>query len=142
MDTLYRQALLQGVFGLVFFVALIFGTAGTWDYWQGWVFLAVFAISTTAFTFYLAIYDKPLLERRLKAGLHRSSRTRLPVSPLTGAGLGLHRRRRDHRVLVPRHLLGHQDQQLGRIEHPRGDRSESHRHRPLCVRTASHVRGS
>jgi hypothetical protein len=60
MDPLYRQALLQGVVGLVFFVALIFGTAGTWDYWQGWVFLAVFAIATTAFTVYLAIYDKPL----------------------------------------------------------------------------------
>jgi protein-S-isoprenylcysteine O-methyltransferase Ste14 len=68
MDPLYRQAILQGAFGLVFFVALIFGTAGTWDYWQGWVFLAVFTVSTIAFTIYLAIYDKPLLERRLKAG--------------------------------------------------------------------------
>src|SRR5262249_45348890 len=28
----------------------------------------VFAISTTAFTIYLAIYDRPLLERRMKAG--------------------------------------------------------------------------
>lgn len=44
MDPLYRQALLQGVVGLGVFVALVFGTAGTWDYWQGWVFLAVFAI--------------------------------------------------------------------------------------------------
>ena len=32
------------------------------------MFLAVFAASTTGFTTYLAIYDKPLLERRLKAG--------------------------------------------------------------------------
>jgi protein-S-isoprenylcysteine O-methyltransferase Ste14 len=68
MDPLYRQAIVQGVFGLVLCVALIFGTAGTWDYWQGWVFLAVFAASTTGFTIYLATYDKPLLERRLKAG--------------------------------------------------------------------------
>jgi hypothetical protein len=37
-------------------------------YWQGWVFLATFATSTVGFTVYLAIYDKPLLERRLKAG--------------------------------------------------------------------------
>jgi protein-S-isoprenylcysteine O-methyltransferase Ste14 len=68
MDSLYRQAVVQGLFGLTFFVALIFGTAGTWGYWQGWVFLAVFAISTAAFTTYLALHDKPLLERRLKAG--------------------------------------------------------------------------
>jgi protein-S-isoprenylcysteine O-methyltransferase Ste14 len=68
MNPLYRQAITQGVIGLVFFIALIFVTAGTWDYWQGWVFLAVFASSTTGFTMYLAIYDKPLLERRLKAG--------------------------------------------------------------------------
>jgi protein-S-isoprenylcysteine O-methyltransferase Ste14 len=68
MNPLYRQAIIQGVFGLIFFIALIFGTAGTWEYWQGWVFLAVFAASTTAFTLYLALYDTPLLERRLKAG--------------------------------------------------------------------------
>jgi protein-S-isoprenylcysteine O-methyltransferase Ste14 len=68
MNPLHRQAIGQGVSGLVFFIALIFLTAGTWNYWQGWVFLAVFAASTTAFTTYLAIYDKPLLQRRLKAG--------------------------------------------------------------------------
>jgi len=68
MNPLHRQAIGQGVSGLVFFIALIFLTAGTWNYWQGWVFLAVFAASTTAFTIYLAIYDKPLLERRMKAG--------------------------------------------------------------------------
>jgi protein-S-isoprenylcysteine O-methyltransferase Ste14 len=68
VNPLYRQSIIQGVFGLAFFVALIFGTAGTWHYWQGWVFLAVFAASTSGFTVYLAIYDKPLLERRLKAG--------------------------------------------------------------------------
>jgi protein-S-isoprenylcysteine O-methyltransferase Ste14 len=68
MNPLYRQAIGQGVLGTVFFTALIFVAAGTWDYWQGWVFLAVFAASTTGFTIYLAIKDKPLLERRLKAG--------------------------------------------------------------------------
>ena len=68
MAPLYRQVVAQSVFGLVFFIALVFVPAGTWDYWQGWTFLAVFVASTTAFTIYLAIYDKPLLERRLKAG--------------------------------------------------------------------------
>ena len=68
MNPLYRQAIVQGVCGLLFFIALIFVTAGTWDYWQGWVFLAIFAVSTHAFGIYLALYNKPLLERRLKAG--------------------------------------------------------------------------
>jgi protein-S-isoprenylcysteine O-methyltransferase Ste14 len=68
VDPLYRQAILQSVVGLVFFIALVFGTAGTWDYWQGWAFLAVFTASTVAFTVYLARYDRPLLERRMKAG--------------------------------------------------------------------------
>lgn len=68
MNPLYRRAIVQSVFGLIFFIALIFVTAGTWNYWQGWVFLAVFAASTTSFTIYLAIYDKPLLERRMNAG--------------------------------------------------------------------------
>jgi protein-S-isoprenylcysteine O-methyltransferase Ste14 len=68
MNPFYRQAIAQSVFGSGFFIALIFLTAGTWDYWQGWLFLAVFAASTAGFTLYLAIFDKPLLERRLRAG--------------------------------------------------------------------------
>jgi len=68
MDPLYRQAIVQGVFGTLLFVVLIFWTAGTVDYWQGWLFLGIFAASTVCFTVYLAIYDRPLLERRMKAG--------------------------------------------------------------------------
>src|SRR5262249_61431753 len=67
MDPLYSQAVKSGVFGALF-AALIFVPAGTIYYWQGWAFLAVFAASTTALTVYLALYDKPLLERRIKAG--------------------------------------------------------------------------
>ena len=68
MDPLHRQAIVQGLFGLLFFVLLVFWPAGTFDYWQGWLFLAIFAASTVGFTVYLAIYDRPLLERRMKAG--------------------------------------------------------------------------
>jgi protein-S-isoprenylcysteine O-methyltransferase Ste14 len=68
MNRLYRRALVQGVFGTMLFVAAIFWPAGTFDYWQGWVFLGVFVASTLGFTVYLAIYDKPLLERRLRSG--------------------------------------------------------------------------
>jgi protein-S-isoprenylcysteine O-methyltransferase Ste14 len=68
MDPLYLQAVKSGVFGLLLFAVLIFVPAGTLNYWQGWTFLAVFTATTTAFTTYLALYDKPLLERRMKAG--------------------------------------------------------------------------
>jgi protein-S-isoprenylcysteine O-methyltransferase Ste14 len=68
MNPLYRQATLQGILGTFLFIALVFWPAGTFHYWQGWLFLATFATSTVAFTVYLAIYDKPLLERRLKSG--------------------------------------------------------------------------
>jgi len=60
--------MIRGILGMLAFVALVFGPAGTFHYWQGWLFLAVFSASTLAFTIYLALYDKPLLERRLAAG--------------------------------------------------------------------------
>ena len=68
MDPLYKKAIVQGVAGMTVFVAFIFLPAGTWHYWQGWLFLAVFSLSTIGFTVYLALYDRPLLERRMNAG--------------------------------------------------------------------------
>jgi len=60
--------MVRGVVGTIFFIAIIFLSAGTFHYWQGWLFLAVFSASTSAFTVYLAIHDRALLARRLKAG--------------------------------------------------------------------------
>jgi len=68
MDPILRQGILQGVFGTLLFLVVIFLPAGTFHYWQGWLFLGTFAASTIGFTLYLAIYDRPLLERRMKAG--------------------------------------------------------------------------
>jgi protein-S-isoprenylcysteine O-methyltransferase Ste14 len=68
VDPLYWRAIIQGILGTILFIALIFLPAGTFRYWQGWLFLAVFSCSTIGFTIYLALYDKPLLERRLAAG--------------------------------------------------------------------------
>jgi protein-S-isoprenylcysteine O-methyltransferase Ste14 len=68
MDPLYRQTLTQSILWTFIFLGLIFLPAWTWNYWQGWLFFGVFAASTVPFTLYLARYDRPLLERRLKAG--------------------------------------------------------------------------
>ena len=38
MDPLYKKALAQGLTGTAVFVACIFLPAGTWHYWQGWLY--------------------------------------------------------------------------------------------------------
>jgi len=48
--------------------ALLFIPVGTFNYWQAWLFMAVFVGSSTATTVYLAINDPKLLERRMNAG--------------------------------------------------------------------------
>ena len=47
---------------------MIFASAGTLDYWQAWVFLAVFVLTGVGFTVYLLRYDPRLLERRMHGG--------------------------------------------------------------------------
>lgn len=58
----------QTVFGLAFFVAVLFWPAGTFDYWQSWVFLAVFIATTILPSIYLAVRHPEALARRMKAG--------------------------------------------------------------------------
>ncbi|MGV0784319.1 methyltransferase family protein [Mycolicibacterium sp. XJ775] len=58
----------SAVIGLVVFGALVFGPAGTFDYWQGWAFLAVFALTTLLPSRYLAVHDPEALRRRMRAG--------------------------------------------------------------------------
>jgi protein-S-isoprenylcysteine O-methyltransferase Ste14 len=62
------RTLRTSIVGLIVFGAFIFGPAGTFRYWQGWVFIAVFAASTNAIGICLALTDPALLERRMKVG--------------------------------------------------------------------------
>ena len=48
--------------------ALLFGGAGTVDWWQGWTFLAVYFGPSLALTLYLVRWDRELLERRMRGG--------------------------------------------------------------------------
>jgi len=54
--------------------ALLFIPVGTFDYWQAWLFMAVFVGSSAATTVYLAINDPKLLERRMNAGAYCGNR--------------------------------------------------------------------
>jgi protein-S-isoprenylcysteine O-methyltransferase Ste14 len=52
----------------VLLALLVFLPAGTFDYWQGWLFSGVFVACSMAMTLYLAITDPQLLERRMNIG--------------------------------------------------------------------------
>jgi protein-S-isoprenylcysteine O-methyltransferase Ste14 len=57
-----------GLVELVVFGLVLFGLAGTFDYWQAWAFLAVFALSTWLPSMYLLRTNPDALQRRKHAG--------------------------------------------------------------------------
>ena len=62
------QALVSTAFGIAFFGVALFVPAGTVHYWQAWVFVAVFALTTTIPSALLAVRHPEALARRMKAG--------------------------------------------------------------------------
>lgn len=62
------QALASALFGLLFFGAALFLPAGTFAYWQGWVFIAVFMACSLGASVYLGVRHPAALRRRMKAG--------------------------------------------------------------------------
>jgi len=69
------QTLASGVFGVAFFAVLLLWPAGTLNYWQAWVFIAVFIVSTLVPSIFLAVKDPAALQRRMKAGPTAETRT-------------------------------------------------------------------
>jgi protein-S-isoprenylcysteine O-methyltransferase Ste14 len=68
MSNLIVKSFLGLVFLLVFLGFLLFVAAGSLNFWQAWLYLAVFGISTVFVTLYLVKYDQKLLESRVTAG--------------------------------------------------------------------------
>jgi protein-S-isoprenylcysteine O-methyltransferase Ste14 len=68
VNDLLRRTVLGFVQLIVALGVLLFGPAWTFDYWQAWVYLAVFAGSVALITIHLWRHDKHLLERRVNAG--------------------------------------------------------------------------
>ncbi|WP_066899929.1 methyltransferase family protein [Mycolicibacterium houstonense] len=73
MNTNIRVAV-QSVFGLLLLGALLFVPAGTFDYWQAWVFLTVYSVMAILSTVYLLRRDKAVVERRMRVGQKSESR--------------------------------------------------------------------
>ena len=67
--SLYKSLITSSIFGTVGLLALIFVPAGTFNYWQGWIYVALAIIASGAYTFYLAKCDPALLKRRSEAGV-------------------------------------------------------------------------
>lgn len=70
---------LTAIIGLLAFGLFLFLPAWTFNYWQAWVFIAIFSIATLVPSVYLAIKNPAALERRMQAGPGAESR---PVQKL------------------------------------------------------------
>jgi protein-S-isoprenylcysteine O-methyltransferase Ste14 len=58
--------MVQGAFVFFVVVALLFVPAGTLDFWEAWVFLAIFFIPMIIFSIYYYQHDRALVERRMQ----------------------------------------------------------------------------
>ena len=65
---LFIQAVAACLFALVFFGVFLFWPAGTFDYWQAWVFIAVFTAVSSGPTMYWGLRKPEVLRRRMHAG--------------------------------------------------------------------------
>jgi protein-S-isoprenylcysteine O-methyltransferase Ste14 len=69
------KALAVSPIGIVLLGVLVFLPAGTFNYWQGWVFIAVFTLATVIPTLYFARTNPATLQRRMHGGPIAEART-------------------------------------------------------------------
>ena len=63
-----RESILGVAFLMLTLAGAIFGSAGSLNFWQAWIYLLIFLACTLFITAYLIKYDPKLLARRVKAG--------------------------------------------------------------------------
>ena len=68
MNSLNKKGFRGLLFLFLAMAALLFGLAGTLDYWQAWLFLAVYFASSIAISLDLMKRDPALLARRMSGG--------------------------------------------------------------------------
>jgi protein-S-isoprenylcysteine O-methyltransferase Ste14 len=69
------QAVAASLSGLLFFGVLLFWPAGTFDYWQAWVYIAIFTVVSLAPTVYWGLRQPDVLRRRMRSGPIAETRT-------------------------------------------------------------------
>jgi protein-S-isoprenylcysteine O-methyltransferase Ste14 len=65
---LLLQAIAASLSGLVFFGVFLFWPAGTFDYWQAWVFIAIFTAVSLGPSVYWGLRKPEVLRRRMRSG--------------------------------------------------------------------------
>jgi protein-S-isoprenylcysteine O-methyltransferase Ste14 len=68
------HAATTSIIGFAAFLLMVFWPAGTFDYWRGWAFIAVFTAATIIPSLYLAATNPAALNRRMQAGPAAESR--------------------------------------------------------------------
>jgi len=68
MNTLPIRTATTFIIGAIALGVLLFLPAGTFNYWQAWVFIVVFMITISVFGVYFSLKDPALMERRKQAG--------------------------------------------------------------------------
>lgn len=68
MSSLDRKAFTGLAILFAVMALLLFGAAGTFHYWQAWLFLAAYFVPSLAITLYLIKEDPALLARRMSGG--------------------------------------------------------------------------
>ncbi len=68
MNNLIVKSILGFLFLVLVLALALFLSAGSWHFWQAWVWLGVFSVCVILITLYLARYDPRLLASRVQAG--------------------------------------------------------------------------
>ncbi len=82
------RAAASSISGMALLGLVLFVPAGTLDYWQAWVFIAVFTVATLVPTVYLSRTNPAALRRRMRAGPRAETRTAQKII-VTGSFLGI-----------------------------------------------------
>jgi len=80
------QVTTTSVLSFALFALALFWPAGTFNYWQAWVFLGLFVTLSVIYTVYVGLTNPAVLRRRMNAGPRHESR---PVQKVVSAGVVL-----------------------------------------------------
>ena len=80
------QATTSSAISFALIMLAMFWPAGTFDYWQAWVFLGVFVVLAVIYTIYMGVTNPAALRRRMNAGPSHETR---PLQKVVSTGVGL-----------------------------------------------------
>jgi len=80
------QIATTSLLGLALIGLALFWPAGTFGYWQAWVFLGIFVVLSVIYTVYVGVKNPEVLRRRMNAGPTHESR---PVQKVVSSGVVL-----------------------------------------------------